>query len=114
MLDSRTACPKASSIGRLFDGVYSLLTGTQQVCYEGQGATRLQAMAREEIPGRSYPVAFYEKDGLRIFDTRPLLRAITGDLSDHVDPAAVARGFMEMCIRDSCNGLPAIVLQASG
>lgn len=95
MLDSRTACPKASSIGRLFDGVYSLLTGTQQVCYEGQGATRLQAMAREEIPGRSYPVAFYEKDGLRIFDTRPLLRAITGDLSAQVDPAAVARGFMD-------------------
>ncbi len=99
MLDSHTACPKASSIGRLFDGVYSLLTGTQQVCYEGQGATRLQAMAREEIPGRSYPVAFYEKDGLRIFDTRPLLRAITGDLSDHVDPAAVARGFMDALCR---------------
>ena len=54
--------PPASSIGRLFDGVYSLLTGTQQVCYEGQGATRLQAMAREEIPGRSYPAAFY-RDG---------------------------------------------------
>ena len=95
MLDSRTACPKASSIGRLFDGVYSLLTGTQQVCYEGQGATRLQAMAREGIPGQPYPVEFYEEDGLRIFDTRPLLRAITGDLSAQVDPAAVARGFMD-------------------
>lgn len=95
MLDSRTACPKASSIGRLFDGVYSLLTGTQQVCYEGQGATRLQAMAREGIPGQPYPVEFYEEDGLRIFDTRPLLRAITGDLFAHVDPAAVARGFMD-------------------
>lgn len=99
MLDSRTACPKASSIGRLFDGVYSLLTGTQQVCYEGQGATRLQAMAREEIPGRSYPVAFYEEDGLRIFDTRPLLRTIAGDLSAHIDPAAVARGFMDALCR---------------
>lgn len=95
MLDSHTACPKASSIGRLFDGVYSLLTGTQQVCYEGQGATRLQAMAREGIPGQPYPVEFYEEDGLRIFDTRPLLRAITGDLSAQVDPAAVARGFMD-------------------
>ena len=99
MLDSRTACPKASSIGRLFDGVYSLLTGTQQVCYEGQGATRLQAMAREGIPGQPYPVEFYEEDGLRIFDTRPLLRAITGDLSAQVDPAAVARGFMDALCR---------------
>ena len=108
MLERGTACTPASSIGRLFDGVYSLLTGTGRVSYEGQGATLLEAMFRPEIPGRVYPVEFYEENGIRRFDTRPLMRAIAADCADKQEPAAVARGFMDALCRlalEQCRAL---------
>ncbi|MFR2563148.1 MAG: hypothetical protein ACLS8R_11025 [Anaeromassilibacillus sp.] len=50
-------------------------------------------MARRN-PGQ--PIrGFYEEDGLRILDTRPLLRAITGDLSAVIPLRS--RGFVDAC-----------------
>lgn len=95
MLEKGISCPPASSIGRLFDGVYSLLSGRQAAAYDGQAPTLLEALADDRIPGRTYPVRFYEEDGLRRFDTRPLIRALCTDLSEGLSPAAMARGFMD-------------------
>src|SRR5699024_10940672 len=67
MLEKGVSCPSASSIGRLFDGVYSLLSGRQAAAYDGQAPTLLEALADDRIPGRTYPVRFYEEDGLRRF-----------------------------------------------
>ncbi len=108
MLEKGISCPSASSIGRLFDGVYSLLTGRQAAAYDGQAPTLLEALADVHIPGREYPVCFYEEDGLRRFDTRPLIRALCSDLAAGVFPAAMARGFMDALCRmalEQCRAL---------
>ena len=100
----------ASSIGRLFDGVYALLTGAENVSYEGEGAERLEALARPDIPGRPYPVEFYEQDGVRRLDTRPLVRAIAADCAAGVSRAAIARGFLDALVaaaRSQCRALNA-------
>lgn len=99
MLEKGISCPQASSIGRLFDGVYSLLTGRQDIAYDGQAPTLLEALAVEEVPGRVYPLAFYEEDDVRRFDTRPLICAICKDLADGIPSAAIARGFMDALCR---------------
>ncbi|OUP12497.1 carbamoyltransferase HypF [Anaeromassilibacillus sp. An200] len=95
MLEKGIACPAASSIGRLFDGVYSLLTGTPSVSYEGEGAVLLEAMLRPDVPGTPYPLAFYEEDGVRRFDFRPMLRALVRDRDAGLPLAAIARSFHE-------------------
>lgn len=99
MLEKGISCPGASSIGRLFDGVYSLLTGRQAAAYDGQAPELLEALADETIPGQVYPLVFYEKDGLRRFDTRPLIRAVCADAAAAISPAAIARGFMDALCR---------------
>ena len=50
-------CPRSSGMGRLFDGVYALLTGRETVTYEGQGAILLEAMA--ESADFTLPTCFY-------------------------------------------------------
>lgn len=95
MLEKGIASPLASSMGRLFDGVYALLTRTQSVSYEGEGAILLEAMLRPDVPGTPYPLAFEEKDGTRRFDFRPMLRALLCDRDAGRSPAAIARSFHE-------------------
>lgn len=95
MLEKGIACPAASSVGRLFDGVYSLLTGTPSVSYEGEGAVLLEAMLRPDVPGTPYPLTFYEEDGVRRFDFRPMLRALIRDRDAGLPLAAIARSFHE-------------------
>ena len=52
MLEKGIACPGASSIGRLFDGVYALLSGRVDAGYDGQAPALLESLACGEIPGR--------------------------------------------------------------
>lgn len=99
MLQTKINCIPASSVGRLFDGVYALLSGCGTTSYEGQGAALLEAMACPETAGRRYPVCFYEKDGVRWFDYRPLMRAIVTDHKEKIPSAAIAKGFMDALCR---------------
>lgn len=106
---SPSSLPAASSIGRLFDGVCALILGRSEIDYEGEGAALVEAVSPVEtpdlisselynriLPGReqtshcqppaslqelAWPVTFYEEDGLRIFDTRPVIRSIAEELS---------------------------------
>lgn len=80
MLVRGVNCPPSSGMGRLFDGVYALVTGRASVTYEGQGATLLEVLA-EGAPGEtgSYPIEFYDDNGIRRFDWRPMVRALCSD-----------------------------------
>ncbi len=80
---------EASSMGRLFDGVCSLLCRKASVDYEGEGAVLLESLSpREEpdfSPGKdtealSYPLCYREENGVRIWDTRPVIRGICQDI----------------------------------
>ena len=120
--------PTASSIGRLFDGVCALITGRGEVSYDGEGAALVEALSPTETPELlsskprsrkllsvkfalqtlAFPVTFYEKNGSRIFDTRPMIRALTSDLHQHKDRHLLALRFMATLIcmaADQCTAL---------
>ena len=96
MIASGLNSPKASSMGRLFDGVYALLTGREAVTYEGQGAILLEAMA--EPCEDAYPVVLEETDGVSRFDFRPMVRALTQERSRGIPPEQLAAKFMNTLV----------------
>ena len=110
--------PPASSAGRLFDGICALLLQRSEVSYEGEGAALTEALSPVEAPGEdteslyglSYSRRFYltEENGLRVFDTRPMITEILSDLKEHRDRGAIALRFMStMCCMalDQCTAL---------
>ena len=89
-------CPRSSGMGRLFDGVYALLTGRTTVTYEGQGAILLESMANEV--GRSLPLSFYEENGVLRLDWRPAIIALTEEKDCGTPPEKLAAAFMNTLI----------------
>jgi len=95
-LEANLNCPRASSMGRLFDGVYCLLTGRTHVTYEGQGAILLEAMAAETH--RRFPVQFYEENGILRFDWRPLITALLAEQKNGLPAQTLAAAFMNTLV----------------
>lgn len=117
LLRSGYRCPRSSGMGRLFDGVYSLLTGRTDAGYDGQAPALLEALAEGADPADVYIPAYYEEDGVRRFDTRPLIRALCAARDAGTAPAALAAGFQQALCRmalDQCrvlnpDGLPVVL-----
>lgn len=108
LLRSGYRCPRSSGMGRLFDGVYALLTGRTEAGYEGQAPALLEALAETAAPADLYRPAFYQENGVRRFDTRPLIRALCEAKAAGADPAALAAGFQQALCRmalDQCRAL---------
>lgn len=108
LLHSGYRCPRSSGMGRLFDGVYALLTGRVSAGYDGQAPALLEALAEGAAPAELYTPAFYEDAGVRFFDTRPLIRALCAGKAAGTDPAALAAGFQQaLCAMalDQCRAL---------
>lgn len=127
METSPQSVPAASSIGRLFDGVCALILTRSEIDYEGEGAALVEALSPAETPEQlsadlslqalSWPVTFYEEDGVRVFDTRPMIRSLTDDLNHHKDTHLLALRFMatlvcmaaEQCIALNPDRLPVVL-----
>lgn len=108
LLNSGYRCPRSSGMGRLFDGVYALLTGRISAGYDGQAPALLEALAEGAAPADLYIPAFYEDAGVRFFDTRPLIRALCTGKAAGTKPAALAAGFQQaLCTMalDQCRAL---------
>ena len=108
LLHSGYRCPRSSGMGRLFDGVYALLTGRVSAGYDGQAPALLEALAEGAAPADLYIPAFYEDAGVRFFDTRPLIRALCTGTAAGTTPAALAAGFQQaLCTMalDQCRAL---------
>lgn len=108
LLNSGYRCPRSSGMGRLFDGVYALLTGRVSAGYDGQAPALLEALAEGAAPAELYTPAFYEDAGVRFFDTRPLIRALCTGKAAGTEPAALAAGFQQaVCAMalDQCRAL---------
>jgi hydrogenase maturation protein HypF len=113
--------PFASSAGRLFDVVATLVGREPEVTYEGQAAVELEARATGTAPDGCYPFALdarAEGEPLQV-DTRPLIAAVVADLSAGALRELVARRFhttLATIIADVCRtlrtetGLNAVVL----
>ncbi len=91
-LEADLNCPRSSGMGRLFDGVYALLTGRTAVTYEGQGAVLLEAMAART--DRRLPLSLCEEDGVLRLDHRPMTAALVGGLEAGDPPGELAGAFM--------------------
>lgn len=89
-------CPGASSMGRLFDGVFALISGRHTVTYEGQGAVLLEAMATRAHD--RYPCECYVEEERLILDTRPLIRAVFQDCARGVAAEKIAAAFMDCLV----------------
>lgn len=89
---------RASSMGRLFDGVFALVSGRGSVTYEGQGAVLLEAMAEEDCPD-CYPCQWERGEDLIRWDVRPLVRAMMADRARGVSPERMAAAFMNTLVQ---------------
>lgn len=108
MLEKGIACPKASSMGRLFDGVYALLTGRTDAGYDGQAPALLEALADPGVPPVPLPLAWQQQDGVRRFDYRPLVAALCAGRAAGASAAGLARGFLDALCRmalEQCRAL---------
>ncbi len=118
LLELKLNVPASSGMGRLFDGVYSLITGRKSVSYEGQGAVLLEAAAKDGENGE-YPYEIYLDEGRYTFDHRPVIKSLIKEKRNGADNGLIAARFMntlvkmalEVCIRlRQESGLKRVVL----
>ncbi len=98
-LSTKTNAPLTSSIGRLFDGVSSLVGVCHQISYEGQAAIEFEALASDKEQG-SYP---FDLSSDLIFDPGNLIRSVLTDLAGGVQLTNISARFhntlAEMCLQ---------------
>lgn len=86
MLARNINSPVTSSVGRLFDGVASILGLRQRSAFEGQAAMDVEFSVDDPHPGRPFSFGILPSssgDGLLMLDWRPALMEILAALRDH-------------------------------
>jgi hydrogenase maturation protein HypF len=97
MVARGVGCPRASSAGRLFDAVASLLGIRDDASYEGEAAVLLESAARPFAAGdpagwTPLPWRVERRDGLLVYDPAPTLAAVL-ELGGTCPAGAVAARF---------------------
>jgi hydrogenase maturation protein HypF len=86
--------PAASSAGRLFDAVASLLGLCDDASYEGEAAIAVEAAARLALrPEKALPWRLVRHKGMYVYDPRPTVDAVVTGAAENVPVARLAAGF---------------------
>jgi hydrogenase maturation protein HypF len=101
MVHRRLNSPVASSAGRLFDAVASLLGLCDQVSYEGEAAVRLEAAAAGHGAPPALPWRLAHRDGLCVYDPAPTLRALL-EAGAGQPPGRLAAAFHTTLVEVTC------------
>ncbi|MEG0371951.1 MAG: carbamoyltransferase HypF, partial [Clostridium sp.] len=94
--------PKTSSIGRLFDGVASILGFHNDVDYEGEGAIYLEELGKRGNSKETYDYDICE-EGRFVIDTSRVIQGIVSDFLNMVRLEDIALKFHNTIIRFSCD-----------
>lgn len=90
--------PVTSSLGRVFDGVASILGIRRTVSFEGQAAMELEALARRETD-TTYPFGIREEGGVLILDLFPVIRGIVSALGENISREEIAFAFHNSLVK---------------
>ena len=92
MLEQKINSPLTSSVGRLFDGVSSLLNLTQYATFEGEGAMLLESFT---LPGfdSSYDVEILKENDTYVVELSPLIKGIVEDIKKGLKTEEISSKF---------------------
>ena len=104
--------PLTSSLGRVFDGVASLLSLGRTISFEGQAAMELEALAQRETD-ITYPFDIQKEKGTLVLDLSPLLRSIVEALHRNVSREEIAFAFHNSLVK-ALTGMAAEIRSQTG
>ena len=99
MIQKGVNCPQTSSLGRLFDGVSSLVGIRHTVSYEGQAAVELEMAAVADEPVNPYPIVCKKQDGIYRIAVSPMIKAVIDDLHRGIGAGRISLRFHRTLIR---------------
>ena len=117
MIRKKINSPLTSSLGRLFDGIASIVGIRNRVLFEGQAAMELEMLASGQVAG-IYDYEWETTDRHKIL-TRPIIQGVVKDMLQGLHPSVISHRFHQTLIRmfsELCevirkeNGLNRIVL----
>ena len=102
MITKNINSPLSSGMGRMFDGVYSLITGVQYAGYEGEAAVLLECLANRSRDEREHFVYSWENDGVLRMDWRVMIRDLMKQKEEGVSSSVLAMRFHNTMIEWAC------------
>ena len=106
MITKKINSPLTSSLGRLFDGVASIIGLRNQVHFEGQAAMELEMIAGAKTSA-TYDWEWTSNDIYRVL-TEPIIRGVLRDVEKGIPPSQISSKFHMTLIRlftSLCDGI---------
>ena len=93
MLSKKINSPLTCSIGRLFDGIASILDICDIITEEAEAAQKLETLATNGWEKSSFSIPYRERNGIYIIDTQEIVRKVVDMKKRRVRISKIARLF---------------------